>query len=168
MKIVNIILIGILIMMFQAFWLNAKGPKIKQCMLKVEGMDCDKCANSVKEALEAIQGVKEVKVSLENKQALVKFENGVDLKSLTEAVNNKGFKASLKGEIIVLNIEGMHCEHCAKEVKDVLEKQSGVLSADVSFEKKEATVTCQPGKVSLEKLIEVIENNTEYRASPKN
>lgn len=168
MKILNSIIIGMLIMAFFTYGVSAKSPKIKQCMLRVEGMDCDKCAATVKEALESIKGVKEVKVSLENKQALVKFENGVDLKSLTEAVNKKGFKATLKEEIIVLNIEGMHCEHCAKEVKDVLEKQSGVISADVNFPKKEAVVTCQPGKVSLEQLIETIESNTEYKASPKN
>jgi len=168
MKILNLILIGMLIMVIFTYGVSAKGPKIKQCLLKVEGMDCDKCANTVKESLEAIKGVKEVKVSLEEKQALVKFEDGVDVKSLTEEVNKKGFKATLKGEIIVLNIEGMHCEHCAKEVKDVLEKQSGVISADVDFPKKEAVVTCQPGKVSLEQLIETIESKTEYKASPKN
>jgi Cu+-exporting ATPase len=147
--------------------MSGQGQKVKQCMLHVEGMACEKCSKTVEQTLEAIKGVEDVKVALDKKQVTVKFEENVDVKALVDAVNAKGFKATLQGEQIILNIEGMHCTHCAAEIKDILEKQQGVISADVSFEKKEAVVTCQPGKVSLEQLVKVIEDNTEYKASSK-
>jgi copper ion binding protein len=168
MKILRIlVLIGIVALMCNHGF-SAEKPKHKMCLLKVEGMTCDKCATTVKKTLEGIKGVEKAKVSLEKKEAIVKFQEGVDMKTLLEAVNAQGYKASLKGDLIVLDIQGMHCNHCATEVKEVLEKQPDVLSADVSFENKEAVVSCQPGKVTLEQLVQVIEENTDYKAIGKN
>lgn len=164
-KILSILVVFIWLMSINLF--GQKGPAVKRCLLKVEGMTCDKCVNTVKEALESVKGVKEVKVSLDKKEAEVKFEDAIDLQALVKVVNEKGYKAELKGELIVLNIEGMHCQRCAQEVKQVLEKQDGVISADVSYEKKNAVVTCQFGKVTLEQLVQIIKRNTEYKASPE-
>lgn len=41
----------------------------------------------------------------------------------------------------VLKVDGMMCEHCVAHVKKALEGVSGVSAADVSLEKKQATVT---------------------------
>jgi copper ion binding protein len=169
MRLINALLIAFSILfLYGGYMFAEKGPAVKRCLLKVEEMTCDKCAETVREALQKIKGVQEVRISLDKKEVEVKLEEGIDLQSLVKAVNEKGFKATLKGEIIKLNISGMHCQHCAREIKEVLERQNGVISADVSYEKKEAVVTCQPGKVTLEQLINIIEKNTEYKAKPKN
>ncbi|OGF68023.1 MAG: hypothetical protein A2Y62_19275 [Candidatus Fischerbacteria bacterium RBG_13_37_8] len=167
-RFVTMLMIVGLVIAFQGYAMSQKGPKVKRCLLKVEGMTCDNCVNKVKTALESIKGVKEATVSLDKKEAVVKFENGIDLQALVDAVKEKGYKAELKGEVIILNISGMHCNHCANEVKEVLERQKGIISADVSYEKKEAVVTCQPGKVTLEQLVDIIQSSTEYKASSKN
>lgn len=168
MKLLNVLSVVVLfVWLLSGNIFGQKAPAVKRCLLKVEGMTCDKCVNTVKEALESVKGVKEAKVSLDKKEAEVKFENGVDLQALVKAVTEKGYKAELNGEIIVLNIAGMHCQHCAKEVEQVLEQESGVISADVNYEKKEAVVACQPGKVTLDQLIQIIEKKTKYKATAK-
>ena len=39
-----------------------------------------------------------------------------------------------------LNIEGMHCDSCAVDIKETLEETAGVFKADVTFKRKTAIV----------------------------
>ncbi len=64
--------------------------------LKIEGMTDDASAAKVKEALEAVEGVSEVKVKLQKAKAKVHAKKGIDPKKLIEAVEKAGFKAELK------------------------------------------------------------------------
>lgn len=48
-----------------------KKEKVETYVIGVEGMMCPRCVAHVKEALEAVSGVSEVNVSLENKSATV-------------------------------------------------------------------------------------------------
>lgn len=41
----------------------------------------------------------------------------------------------------VINIEGMHCDHCAKKVTEALESIEGVSKVKVNLSKKEALIT---------------------------
>lgn len=41
---------------------------------------------------------------------------------------------------IVVHVEGMHCEHCAKRVKNVLCEIENVIKVKVNFKKKEAII----------------------------
>ena len=58
----------------------------------IEGMHCSNCSNAVKSALEKVNGVKEVKVDLKKKIAVVDVDN-VDDDILADAVNGVGFEA---------------------------------------------------------------------------
>lgn len=69
-------------------------------------------------------------------------------------------------ERVVIAIEGMHCGSCASGVKAMLKRTRGVLSADVSFEQKEAKVEFDSSATSREKIVEAI-NNMGYKASVK-
>ncbi len=64
-------------------------------ILEVQGMTCEHCKAKVEKALEEIEGVEEVKVSLFKKQAKVKGENLEDEK-LVKAVEEAGYKAKIK------------------------------------------------------------------------
>lgn len=55
-------------------------------------------------------------------------------------------------EIIVLQVEGMHCEHCKARVEKALCGVAGVKKAVVDLEAKTATVTAKAGKVTAEAL----------------
>ena len=68
-------------------------------VLSIEGMSCEHCVAHVKKALEAIQGVENVVVSLEENSATV--ETDVDNEILKSAIEEEGYdvvdiKQSLK------------------------------------------------------------------------
>lgn len=66
--------------------------------LTVEGMSCRNCARHVTEALQSVAGVAAAVVSLEEKQATVRWHSGVKASpsALEEAVAAKGFRAKIQ------------------------------------------------------------------------
>ncbi len=62
--------------------------------LVIEGMMCGHCTGRVQKALEAVEGVKEVKMSLENKTAEVEAEDGVAEQVLRDAVKEAGYEVT--------------------------------------------------------------------------
>lgn len=58
---------------------------------------------------------------------------------------------------IVLQIEGMSCQHCVRSVRAALQGLAGVRSAEVSLSGKKAVVSYDPGLVSVEKMREAVE-----------
>ncbi|HID65365.1 MAG TPA: copper chaperone [Aquificaceae bacterium] len=65
---------------------------MKEIELKIEGMSCMHCVNTVKKALSEIDGVLEVEVSLEKRTARVKLDKEVPFETLREAVQQWGYK----------------------------------------------------------------------------
>ncbi len=58
----------------------------------VEGMTCNHCVHHVSMALSEVEGVKDVKVSLTEKSALVNSEDSVQFETLKAAVEEAGYK----------------------------------------------------------------------------
>jgi len=64
--------------------------------LQIEGMTCVACPPKVKAALSKIDGVKDAKVSLKDKQAIVTYDpEKVTTAQMIDAVSRAGYKASL-------------------------------------------------------------------------
>ena len=57
----------------------------------VEGMTCNHCVHHVSMALSEVEGVKDVKVSLAEKSALVNSEDSVQFETLKAAVEEAGY-----------------------------------------------------------------------------
>jgi copper ion binding protein len=65
----------------------------KSVTVPIQGMSCGSCVANVKRTLKAIDGVKEVEVSLEKKQARIEFDAGkVNADRLTKAIGEAGYK----------------------------------------------------------------------------
>lgn len=62
--------------------------------LKIEGMMCEGCVKSVKEALEKVSGVTSVDVNLKKGTAVV--QGDADDETLIRAVVDAGFRGSVK------------------------------------------------------------------------
>ena len=62
--------------------------------LSVSGMHCEKCVARVKDALENVDGVTNVDVSLEGNSATVEG-HGIDSVALIEAIKAVGFEVAL-------------------------------------------------------------------------
>ncbi|RLJ70739.1 mercuric reductase [Hydrogenivirga caldilitoris] len=61
--------------------------------LKITGMTCEHCAQTVKKALESVEGVREAKVYFPQGYAEVEIEKEVPVNDLTEAVRRSGYGA---------------------------------------------------------------------------
>ncbi len=61
-------------------------------VMTIEGMMCGHCTGRVQKALEAIEGVGSVTMSLENKTATVELTAEVEDAKLTAAVTDAGYE----------------------------------------------------------------------------
>jgi copper chaperone CopZ len=57
-----------------------------------------------------------------------------------------------------LNIEGMHCDSCAVDIKETLEETHGVREADVTFKRKTAIVDFDEQAVQQTTLLKKIQD----------
>jgi periplasmic mercuric ion binding protein len=71
----------------------------KTVTLDVPGMTCPACPITIKKALNKVQGVSKVEISLERKQAVVTFDDTkADTKTLVKATTDAGYPSQPEGE----------------------------------------------------------------------
>ncbi len=58
--------------------------------------------------------------------------------------------------VAIVTIDGMHCPACSARVKKALTSLPGVLTAEVSLEQRQATVTYEPGRITPELLQQAV------------
>ncbi|SFX63031.1 cation transporter, partial [Olsenella sp. kh2p3] len=73
---------------------NERSNKMEK-KLNVEGMMCEHCVAHVTKALEGVPGVSSVKVSLEDKDAVVEASSEVTDEALVSAVKEAGYEATV-------------------------------------------------------------------------
>ena len=61
-------------------------------------------------------------------------------------------------QTVTLSVPGMTCAACPITVKKTISKVAGVSKTDVSFDKREAVVTFDDAKTSVQKLTQATEN----------
>lgn len=72
--------------------LEDKMSELKKVIVNVDGMSCNNCAKHVNKALSEIEGVKEVDVNLEGKQAEVSYEGNIEEETLKSAIDEAGYE----------------------------------------------------------------------------
>ena len=66
--------------------------KRRKTVLKIEKMSCKHCCNKVKLALEEVEGVKKVSVSLEKQEATILSTNQLEKEKLTKVIEELGYQ----------------------------------------------------------------------------
>lgn len=65
--------------------------------LSVTGMTCAACPITIKKALNKVEGVENIEVNLEKKEALVTFDDAkTTVEALLEATKNAGYPSSVQ------------------------------------------------------------------------
>lgn len=117
--------------------------------LAISGMTCAACSASITEALEAIDQVQRVSVSLITNEAKVDFTPPVTPQQLIQAVEECGFDATVVSATsaalatnvtTTISISGMTCAACSSSVTEALEAVPGVQSVSVSLLTNEGKV----------------------------
>lgn len=140
---------------------------------KISGMTCNGCRSHVEQALNAVEGVKQVSVDLEKAEAEIVMEKHLSLETLQTALNGTNYKIHKPGEVSiphVYSISGMTCNGCRSHVEKTLNAVDGVKSAKINLEKAEAEIEME-SHISIQtfqKALEEAGGNYEIHLPGKN
>lgn len=127
----------------------------------INGMTCNSCVKNIEGNIGDKQGVHFIKVSLEKKTGTIVYNpRKTSPEILKEAIEDMGFEANLpvryKNETV--NIEGMTCQSCVRNIEGNISEKIGVISIKVSLENKQGYVTYDPLKIDPYAICEAIED----------
>ncbi|MFO1498441.1 MAG: heavy metal translocating P-type ATPase [Verrucomicrobiota bacterium] len=104
--------------------------------LRVKGMTCNNCARHVVDALQSVDGVASALVELDKGQAAVCWKSNVvpNEGQLFQAVRQAGFEPVAHHPAVSdLQVDGMTCSGCARNVSKALQAVPGVAQAEVDL-----------------------------------
>ncbi len=154
--------------------------------LPIYGMSCQKCVAKITDALQAVDGVSAVVVSLEEKQGRVQIvDGGPSREQLLRVIIATGFQtvapvamdepdpaespvdenpsATAATSAVSFGLKGMTCANCAQTIERGIAKLPGVSSAAVNFAAEKLSVSYDPAQLQSANLIAKVED-LGYRA----
>ncbi|WVZ22118.1 hypothetical protein V8G54_000662 [Vigna mungo] len=141
----------------------------KRIQVRITGMTCAACSNSVETALRSVNGVTEVSVALLQNKADVIFNpslvKDVDIKN---AIEDAGFEAEILPDsgpagvaaVVVgqFTIGGMTCAACVNSVEGILRRLNGVKRVVVALATSLGEVEYDPNVISKDDIVAAIED----------
>ncbi|KAL8129325.1 hypothetical protein V2J09_018480 [Rumex salicifolius] len=137
--------------------------EIAVCRLRIKGMACTSCSESVERALEVVNGVKKVAVGLALEEAKIHFDpNITSIDLIIKAVDDSGFGADLisSGDDVNkvhLELEGIHHPEDVAVIQTALELAVGVNHVEVDTENK-AIISYDPDVTGPRSLIQCVKD----------
>lgn len=117
-------------------------------LLKIGGMHCAGCVNSIQRYVSSIQGVSKVEVNLANEKAVVEYNPAqVKLDDIERAIEEVGYKVVY--EKVVLKVEGISDSSDAQRLEQSLARLEGVRLVSVNYGNAQVNVQYNPALVSL-------------------
>lgn len=130
--------------------------------LHVDGMTCMSCVKTIEETLSKLDGIDNIRVVLEEKQAYVRY-NAMNMTpdSIADKISDMGFDsyaASKKSNALIarIHVEGMTCQNCANTIESFVKKKDGIEEIRVSLEDKEAFIIYKPNITNPAVLKDII------------
>ncbi|CAL1409591.1 unnamed protein product [Linum trigynum] len=136
---------------------------IAVCRLKIKGMMCTSCAESVERALLMIDGVKKAVVGLALEEAKVHFDpNIIDIAGIIESIEDSGFGAVLVSSgadvnKVHLKLEGVESLEDCKQIQTLLESAQGVNHVEMDLDEHKVTINYDSAITGPRSLIQLIE-----------
>lgn len=138
------------------------GNMSEKCELRIEGMTCGACVESIEGMLRDQPGIHSVKVALLAERGVIEYDPNVwDPDKLVEEISDIGFDATLippaRVDAVTLRIYGMTCSSCTSAVESGLREFPGVTSVAVSLVTETAKVEFDRALVGPRQLVERVE-----------
>ncbi|KAI3511746.1 hypothetical protein L1887_18903 [Cichorium endivia] len=145
---------------------------IAVCRLKIKGMMCTSCSESVERALLMVEGVKKAVVGLALEEAKINYDpNIINPNQIIEAIEDSGFGADLigsgnNGNKVHIKLEGIVTSEDMTGIKNSLESLNGVNDVEIDTEGCKVTVEYDPDVTGGRSIIRFIQDSgTHYQAS---
>ncbi len=135
--------------------------KDEKIILKISGMSCASCANTIEKSLKKVEGVVDANVNFASEKATIELADTQSVKKsdLVNAVKQAGYDVIGKIEKTVLNIGGMSCASCANTIEKELKKTNGIKNASVNFASQKAMVDYDSASISIDDIEKVIKSS---------
>ncbi|KZT59423.1 copper P-type ATPase CtaA [Calocera cornea HHB12733] len=133
-----------------------------KCELRVEGMTCGACVESIESMLRNQDGIHSVKVALLAERAVVEYDmDKWDVDKLVNEISDIGFDATwlppTSSDSVILRIYGMTCSACTSTIERELLALPGVSACAVSLATETCKVTFDRSMLGPRNLVERIE-----------
>ncbi len=130
----------------------------KKKTIKIGGMHCASCAQTIEGALKKAPGIKEANVNLATEKAYVTYDSNITNENeVIETINSTGYEARLETRKTIVKIGGMTCASCAQTIENALKKTEGIMEANVNLATEKAVVVYDPQTIEYEAVKKVIE-----------
>lgn len=136
--------------------------EIAICRLRIKGMMCTSCSESVERALLMVDGVKKAAVGLALEEAKIHFDpNITDTNHIIEAIEDAGFGADLissGNEVnkVHLKVEGINSPEDVAIIQAALQTAEGVSNIEMDLEENKTSVTYDPELTGPRSIISCI------------
>ncbi|KAI0716046.1 copper P-type ATPase CtaA [Cerioporus squamosus] len=142
---------------------SGDGLASEKCELRIEGMTCGACVESIEGMLRSQPGIHSIKVALLAERGVVEYDPATwDPDKIISEISDIGFDATLipptRSDTISLRIYGMTCSACTSTVEKELGAVPGVTSVSVSLTTELCQVTFDRTMVGPRELVERIED----------
>ncbi|TFY54275.1 hypothetical protein EVG20_g9770, partial [Dentipellis fragilis] len=143
--------------------LTAKlGSETEKCELRIEGMTCGACVESIEGMLREQPGIQSIKVALLAERGVVEYDPNVwDPDKIIGEISDIGFDATLipptRTDEVTLRIYGMTCSSCTSTVETQVGAMPGVNSVEVSLATETAKIAFDRALVGPRELVDRIE-----------
>jgi Cu+-exporting ATPase len=123
--------------------------------LKIKGMSCASCAQSIENALNKLDGVEEATVNFAVEKATIKYDSSqLKVEDLIKTVKDTGYEVVF--DKVSLKVGGMTCASCAQAVERALNKAQGVSNATVNFATEKANIEFNSDLISERELKKIV------------
>ncbi|AIF84261.1 copper/silver-translocating P-type ATPase [Candidatus Nitrososphaera evergladensis SR1] len=120
----------------------------KKALLKIGGMHCAGCVNSIQRHVSTVDGVSKVEVNLASEKAAVEFDPAkVGLPDIEKAIEEVGYKVVY--EKVSLKVGGITDSADAQRLEEGVSRMEGVRSASANYGNAQVLVEYNPALVSL-------------------
>lgn len=147
--------------------------------IRVDGMHCQSCVQSIEGRIGELPGVSHIQVSLQDGTALIVFQPLlVTQQVLRDKIEDMGFDANfftedpsrqdisywerdilnLSAQTVTVWITGMTCNSCVQSIEGRMSQMAGVQSIAVSLKEEKGTITFDPSLTDPEQLRMAVED----------
>lgn len=134
------------------------GRADKEETIRIKGMHCATCSDTVRDALLSLKGVRDARVNLATQKATFTYDTSIaSMKDIESAVRGAGYEVAR--DETTLTIGGMHCATCALTIQDALAAVPGVADARVNFALGKATIDYDSNIASESELRRAVEES---------
>ncbi|KAL0953731.1 hypothetical protein HGRIS_004922 [Hohenbuehelia grisea] len=133
-----------------------------KCELRIEGMTCSACVQSIEGMLRQQAGIHSVTVALLAERGVIEYDPSIwNAEKIINEISDIGFDASLippsRSDTVTLRIYGMTCSSCTSTVEKELSAVPGISSVSVSLPLSSAQVTFDQTLINVREIVERIE-----------